>query len=80
MIQNADAMDWHWTVAFNQRIWNPAESSQIPEHPIGDSSLLPEKPAPVQFKFLRPVAMLVASAKRCSRTCFHFPDQFAEGP
>lgn len=31
-------------------------------------SLLPEKPGPVQFKFLRPVAILVASAKLWSRT------------
>lgn len=60
--------------AFNHRILNSKEPSPILGDPIWDTfevSLLPKKTPPVQFRFLRPVASLVASAKLWSRTCFH---------
>lgn len=79
MIQNTGSQEWHWTVVFTHRIRNSKEPSPILTDPIcntSEVSLLPKKPSPVQFKFLRPVASQVASAKLWSRTCFHVLERY----
>lgn len=74
MISYCEAADWHWAVAFNMRIMNQPELDSHgniagPTWDRFDISLLPKANAPTACKALRPIAILLASAKLWSR-CF----------
>lgn len=75
MFRDPDAADWQWTTAFNARIMNAKAEDTVGI--IGDTvwdrfgvSLLPKENAPTKFKLLRPIAILLASARLWSRTLF----------
>lgn len=76
MPEACNSADWFCAVAFNQRVANtPAggDPGRIGAGPIWDAfkiRLLSKCDAPTQLRFLRPIAILLASAKLWSRACF----------
>lgn len=76
--------DWQWAVAFNTRIMNSEDVDPcgIIADPIWDRfdvSLLPKANAPTAFKMLRPIAILLASAKLWSRCFFTILGEYDTG-
>lgn len=76
IIEACDSADWFWVVAFNRRLSNaPAseDAGRIVADPIWDSftiQLLSKCDAPDQFRFRRPIAILLSSAKLWSKASF----------
>lgn len=77
MLRDTGAADWHWVACFNARVMNATGESGGMLPAIADDSwgafdvrLLPNKYCPNRFVLLRPVAILVASAKLWSSTMF----------
>lgn len=76
MVEACNFADWLWSAAFNRRLAKAPASEDVGEivaDPVWDSfkiRLLPKCDAPKQFRFLRPIAILLASAKLWSKACF----------
>lgn len=75
MLSDCDRADWQWAVAFNLCVMNAPELDSrgvVADAPWGrfDISLLPNANAPVALNMLRPIAILLASAKLWSRCSF----------
>lgn len=76
MLETCDFADWFRAVAFNQRLANPPateDAGGIGADPIWGAfkiRLLSKCDAPQQFRFLRPIAILLASAMMWSNACF----------
>lgn len=78
MLQACDSADWNWAVAFNRRVGNspPQEDiARIGADPVRGAfkiRLLSKRPAPKQFRYLRPIACCWrvpnSGARRSSRS------------
>lgn len=74
MLREAAPADWRWAAVFNARIANDPDAREIIEDLVWDSfdvSLLAKASPPKAFNLLRPIAVLLASAKLWSRCMFH---------
>lgn len=82
MLQSCACADWWWAVTFNRWMAN-GPPQEDPAAVVADTvwgsfriRLLSKSPAPTAFKFLRPIAILIASSKLWSQCCFHKRSEF----
>lgn len=74
MLRESATADCHWAVALHVRILNDASDDRLVGDPAWDAlhiTLLAKRSAPTAFKLLRPIAVLLASAKLWSRCMLH---------